>query len=244
MPGERHRKRLRLIRVRADNIQKRYRIRIAVFLLCGFVAVLVLSVTYQAIQTLFRLDDIEQQRDQWQQPEQILQALDLQPGNAVADVGCGSGYFALKLAPVVGSQGKVLAVDIRALPLLFLWTRAALRGHRNLSVVHSKPDDPHLPRSLDAVLISNTYHELAHPLTMNACIFRSLHSGGRLVVVDRGPRHSGMEARQIEMQHHELSLSFASEQIHRSGFDIIQQQDRFIDRIGEEPWWMIVAQKP
>jgi predicted methyltransferase len=123
--------------VPAENIQRRYRFRVALFLLCGFAVVLILGTGYQALQTLVRLDEIEQERDRWQRPAQILQALGVQTGNVVIDLGCGSGYFALKLAPVVGSKGKVLAIDIRELPLLFLWTRAALRGYHNLTVVLS-----------------------------------------------------------------------------------------------------------
>jgi len=88
-------------------------------------------VLYSAIDTLRQLEELESERDQWQRPGEVLQALDLQPGNVVADLGSGAGYFALKLSPIVGKKGQVLAVDIRKLSLSFLWIRALLNRKLN-----------------------------------------------------------------------------------------------------------------
>src|SRR6185295_6794469 len=104
--------------------------------------------------TLNRLDAVESERDQWQRPADVLRALDLRPGNTVVDLGSGAGYFALKLSPVVGERGQVLAVDLRKLSLFFLWTRALLRGQHNVHVIVGKEDNPRLPAgAVDAVLI-------------------------------------------------------------------------------------------
>ena len=70
-----------------DKIQRAYRIRISIFLLCAALIVVGLSTVYQAIQTLNRLEVVEHDRDQWQRPADIMQALDLREGSVVADIG-------------------------------------------------------------------------------------------------------------------------------------------------------------
>jgi len=125
---------------------------------------LLLVVVQQAYQTLSTLTRVERDRDAWQRPEEILQRLHLRPGMTVVDLGSGAGYFALKIAPRVGPAGRVLAVDLRRESLAFLWIRAVEAGDRNLLVIHGDVTDPRLPPGpVDAVLIANTYHELAQP---------------------------------------------------------------------------------
>ncbi len=115
---------------------------------------------YQALTTLNQLDVIEAERDQWQRPSEVIQALDLKDGDSVVDLGCGSGYFSLKLSDPIGRNGKVIAEDIRRLSLTFLWMRTVRKGKHNLSMHLGDLDDPRLrPSSINAVLISNTYHE-------------------------------------------------------------------------------------
>lgn len=163
--------------------------RLALFLICAILIFLAFSTLYSFTSTLNRLDVVESERDQWQRPSEVLRALDLRPGNTVADLGSGAGYFALKLSSAVGKQGRVLAVDLRKLSLFFLWTRALLRGQHNVYVVVGEEDNPRLPTgTVDAVLICNTYHEFNDPKLMLSHTFRALRPGGHLVVVDRAPR--------------------------------------------------------
>jgi ubiquinone/menaquinone biosynthesis C-methylase UbiE len=228
-----------------DKIRRAYRIRIALFLSCALLGVALLSIAYQAVQTLVQLDAVEHERDQWQRPSDVLQWLNVSAGNVVADLGCGSGYFALKLSPIVGPSGRVLALDIRRMSLCFLWIRTVLRHDHNISVTHTQPDNHGLPTgAVDAVLIANTYHELTHPTAILQRIFISLRLDGRLVVLDRGPESAYGEIRGIETHHHALPLDLAEKEIRQSGFEIISQQDHFIDGPGHEPWWLIVARKP
>jgi ubiquinone/menaquinone biosynthesis C-methylase UbiE len=183
------------------------------------------------------LDVVESERDQWQRPAEVLQALDLRPGNVVVDLGSGAGYFALKLSPIVGTEGQVLAVDIRKLSLSFLWIRALLSQKRNIRVVLSDEDDPRLPPgAVDAVLIANTFHELRDPKVMLGHVSRSLRPGGRLVIIDRGPRQRGAHA-------HEMDRAFVETEVQQAGFEIVNSQDHFIDRSGDDPWWLTVARK-
>src|SRR5579864_7869660 len=114
-----------------------HRTRLILFLLIAVVIVSTMYVLYSAIDTLRQLEVVELERDQWQRPAEVLQALDLRPGNVVVDLGSGAGYFALKLSPIVGNGGQVLAVDIRRLPLAFLWVRALTHSPHNFALAPS-----------------------------------------------------------------------------------------------------------
>lgn len=223
-----------------DELQRAYRVRIALFLFGAVLVVLLSSVLFQGIQTLNRLEVVESERDRWQRPSDIIQALDLKDGNSVLDLGSGAGYFTLKLAGAVGEHGRVLAVDIQSLPLLFLRTRAFLRGQYNVSVIRAEPDDPHLSSQIvDAVLLANTYHELTNSRAILTSLSQSLVSGGRLVVVDRGPAMDRRGERE-----HAVSATMVEAEIRQHGFVIVSRQDAFVSPPGDEAWWLIVARKP
>jgi ubiquinone/menaquinone biosynthesis C-methylase UbiE len=229
-----------------DKIQRAYRVRIIIFLIVVVLITVFLGTAYQLIQTLARLEVVEHDRDQWQRPSEILQELDLREGSVVADIGCGVGYFALKLSSRVGQSGEVLAVDIQREPLIFLWIRTWLRHQHNLHVIHGDdPGDPRLSQqAIDAVLIVNTYHEFDQPKRMLDSIIRSLRSHGRLVIADRGPRSKDDNDRELERGHHELSPNLVESDLRQSGFQLVKRQDRFIDRPEDRAWWLIVARKP
>jgi ubiquinone/menaquinone biosynthesis C-methylase UbiE len=214
-----------------------HRVRLVLFLLCSLAVFVTTYVLYSAIDTLRQLKAIESQRDQWQRPSDVLQALDLRPGNVVVDLGSGAGYFALKLSSIVGPQGQVLAVDIRKLSLSFLWIRARLSQKPNIRIVLSVEDNPRLPSgTVDAVLIANTFHELRDPKVILDHVSRSLRAGGRLVVVDRGPGQSFSHA-------HEVDRPIVEAELRQTGFEIVASQDHFVDRPGDDPWWLTVARK-
>lgn len=195
----------------------------------------------QALETLNTLTRVERERDTWQRPEDILRRLDLRPGETVVDLGSGAGYFALKVASRVAPGGLVLAVDLRRQSLTFLWIRARLAGAWNLQVIRGEVDDPRLPAvPVDAVLIANTYHELAAPKAVVKALFTTMRSGGTLVVVDRAAHGQG-EAH----AHHEIAAGDAERTIRQQGFEPVFRDDRFIDRATEEDlWWLIVFRKP
>ncbi len=216
-----------------------------IFLLASIVFFGAMYVLYSGLTTLQELDIVESARDRWQRPSEVLAALNLRDGNVVADVGSGAGYFALKLAQIVGSRGKVLAIDLRRLSLSFLWIRAALRGRHNVQVVVAEPDDPHLPaEAMDAVLIANTYHEFSNADLMLDYIFRCLHSGGRLVIVDRSPTSETTNPDPQTTHIHTIALDTVARDVHRHGFRSTDSDERFINRgAGDESWWLLVAVK-
>lgn len=203
-----------------------------------------MDVGYSALNTLSRLDVVEAQRDQWQRPSDVITALDLKPGATVVDLGCGSGYFTLKLSPRVKPGGRVLAEDIRRLPLAFLWVRTILKSDRNVRIIHGAVSDPRLPiASVNAVLIVNTYHELADPQSILAHVNSALVPGGRLVVVDREPKPQNVGV--TELGDHEVAPARVEDDLKRAGFQLISLRDPFINADPHnETWWMIVARKP
>lgn len=219
--------------------------RLVAGLLVLLAASALVFVVSQALATLDALTRIENERDQWQRPSAVLDALGVTRGSVVADVGAGAGYFALKLGAMVGPNGQVLATDIRRLSLAFLWMRARRSGQWQVHAIHGRVDEPYLPAgAVDAVLIANTFHELSDPPAILAAVFRALKPGGRLVILDRGPRATAdvSDGRSID---HELPLAAAEPQLAQAGFPVVRRDDHFIDIDGEDHvWWLLVAVKP
>jgi len=206
-------------------------------------AAILILVAFQALSsisnTLNRLNVAEAERDRWQRPDDVLRSLGVREGSQVVDLGSGAGYFTLKLAPLAGTRGRVVAVDLRRLSLFFLRLRTFLRGQHNVEIIVGTSRDPHLLAGrADAVLIANTYHEFDDRLLMLDHAFRALRSGGRLVIVDRGPRVTS------EGTGHELPPGQVEAELRQRGFELIDRNDRFIDRPEDEPWWLIVARTP
>ena len=237
-----------------DQIQGAYRVRVVFFFVLVLILIAVLFLVYQLGQTLRELSLAESERDHWQRPDDVIESLNLKDDSVVADLGSGVGYFSLKLAPKVAEHGSVLAEDVLGDSLAFLWVRALLHHQTNIRIIHGKTDDPLLPPAgVDAVLIANSYHEFTKPLAILDHAFRALRSGGRLVVLDRGPRSYNKGPREVQVQQYQIGASIVEGEIGRSGFEIISRDDHFIDRPpserpGDRPddhlWWLIVAQKP
>jgi len=125
------------------------------------------------------------EREEEEHPDKVLDALDLRPGEVVADLGAGSGYFTFRMAPKVGETGKVLAVEIQEAMLNTLRTRAAALKAMNVEVVQGTETDPHLsPSSVNLVLVVDVYHELAYPFEVMTNVRKALKPGGRVVFVE------------------------------------------------------------
>jgi predicted methyltransferase len=227
------------------DAQRTYRVRVALFVAGTVLLLLLLGYLYQGIQTLNALDQIESERDHWQRPSDVIQALNLHAGSVVVDFGSGVGYLALKLSPLVGKSGSVVAEDIRRESLVFLRIRAFLRGLHNVNTIRGEMDDPRLPAGFaDAVLVANTYHELTAPKPILRHLGDSLKPGGRLVIVDHGTRSTGAQSRERQAEQHELRPDLVETEVRSAGFEIISREDRFIDHsVDDHVWWLLVARK-
>lgn len=126
-------------------------------------------------------DDPE--RDAWQKPHQVIEALALKPDAAVADIGSGTGYFSVRLAHFV-PKGRVYGVDIEPDMVKYLADRARREGLRNLTAVRAAPDDAHLPQPVDLVLMVDTYHHIAQPVEYFRKLAGSINPGGRVAIID------------------------------------------------------------
>ena len=124
-------------------------------------------------------------RDAWQKPHEVVAALDLKPGQVVADIGAGSGYFALRFARHVGATGKVLAVDVSRPMLDEIARRAAAASLANVTPVLARPDDPTLPAGgVDLVFTCDTWHHIEDRASYLGKLKQALKPGGRFVIVD------------------------------------------------------------
>jgi len=126
-------------------------------------------------------DDPE--RDAWQKPHQVIQALALQPDASVADIGAGTGYFAARLANML-PQGTVYAIDIEPAMVKYLGERAKREKLANLKPVAGTAGDPRLPAKVDLVLLVDVYHHIEERERYFRALDASLKPGGRVAVVD------------------------------------------------------------
>jgi SAM-dependent methyltransferase len=125
------------------------------------------------------------EREQEENPEAALDALNIKPGMVVADVGAGTGYMSLKLAKRVGASGKVYAEDVQPEMLDKIRANAAKAGLANIETVQGTFTDPKLPKAqMDLVLLVDVYHEFSEPQKMLQGIRDSLKPDGRLVLLE------------------------------------------------------------
>ena len=125
------------------------------------------------------------ERVEQEQPERVLDAMGLRPGDVVADVGCGSGYYARRMARRVQPGGTVYCQDIQPEMLDIMRQRAADEGVTGIEAVLGTTTDPRLPAgAVDWVIIADVYHEMSDPEPMLAGIRRALSPGGRVALVE------------------------------------------------------------
>jgi SAM-dependent methyltransferase len=129
-------------------------------------------------------DDPE--REAWQKPDEVIRTLRLPADATVADIGAGTGYFAVRLARAV-PKGRVFAVDAEPEMVRYLGERAKREGLANLVPVQAGPDDPKLPAPVDVVLLVNTYHHIPARVEYFRRLRASLKQEGRVAIVDYRP---------------------------------------------------------
>jgi arsenite methyltransferase len=124
-------------------------------------------------------------RDAYQKPDEVVATLALKPGETVADIGSGSGYFTLRFAPKVGPGGRVYAVDVDPEMVRHLNRRLRDAGVRNVQTVLADPADPLLPdASVDRFVVVNTWHHVEKQPEYLALMKRMLKPGGQVVMID------------------------------------------------------------
>jgi predicted methyltransferase len=131
-------------------------------------------------------------REAWQKPDEIMDALGIADGSRVADIGAGAGWFTIRLARRVGPNGMVIAQDVQRQMLEAVRRRVAREGLLNVETRLGSDSNPNLPsRSLDAVLVVDVYSEVNDRVTFLRNLSAALKPGGRIGIVNYKPGQGG-----------------------------------------------------
>lgn len=184
------------------------------------------------------------QRERWVRVDDIFAAIQFEPGDTIADIGAGDGFFTLRLSPLLGPTGSVVAVDIDERALGQLERSAERANLTNVQVVRNQPDDPMLrPNSLDGAFIVISYHEFTDHEPMLQGIRQALKPGARLVIVDNVAWDPG-SSRSTQMQRHHIDIGLVESDLETAGFEIVERQVDFVDtEVGgrRRRHWLVVA---
>jgi ubiquinone/menaquinone biosynthesis C-methylase UbiE len=131
-------------------------------------------------------------RDAWQMPEAIMDALGIADGAVVADIGAGGGWFTVRLARRVGPNGIVYAQDLQLPMLEAIRRRVDREGLKNVRTIKGEAGDPRLPvESVDVVLAVDAYHEFSRPVELLRHLAAALKPGGRIGIIEFTKRGGG-----------------------------------------------------
>jgi SAM-dependent methyltransferase len=156
-------------------------------------------------------------RDAWQKPDDVIRALALPPDALVADLGSGTGYFAVRLARAV-PRGHVYGVDVESDMVGYLAERGRREGLANLTSVQAAPNDPRLPRAVDLVLVLDTYHHIAERPSYFRRLRQSLRPGGRVAIIDFRP-----DAPAGPPRHARIPAASAKEEMGLAGYGLVTE---------------------
>jgi ubiquinone/menaquinone biosynthesis C-methylase UbiE len=162
-------------------------------------------------------------REEEQRPAEIFRAMGLKDGDVVADLGCGTGWFARRMARVVAPRGTVYAEDIQPEMLELLKQHVAAEGVKGVVPVLGTETDPKLPAGgLDWILMVDVYHEFQKPAPMLEALRRSLKPTGKVALVEY--RLEGTTASHIRAEHR-MSVEQVLAEWEPAGFQLVRQYD-------------------
>ena len=164
----------------------------------------------------------EADRDRWLQPDRVMQAVGVERGMTVGEIGAGRGYFTVKLARAVGPTGRVLANDIDSRALADLADRCRSEDLNNVDTVLGLGQDPMLPhRSLDMVFMVYAFHDIEDRVALLENLAPSLRTGATVVVLDQDPLVTG--------DRHFLDTDAIIRSFRLAGFERVPVED-FLER--------------
>jgi ubiquinone/menaquinone biosynthesis C-methylase UbiE len=142
--------------------------------------------------------------------------LGIAPGKAVADIGAGSGWFTVRAAKRMSGRGLVYAVDINPEAIRYVDDRARKEQLQNVKTILGQADNPLLPaRSVDAVLLLKTYHEVAQPVALLQNLRAALRPGAKVGVIDRNGNG----------ENHGVGRDVVIREAKQAGYKLIDQYD-------------------
>ncbi len=160
------------------------------------------------------------ERELEEAPSRAIALLDLAPDAVIADIGAGSGYYSVRIAPLV-PQGKVIAVDIQQEMLDFLKAESAKRGVANVQPHLGVIDDMQLPpNTLDAALMVDSYHEFSHPMEMLQSLHKALKPGGKIYLLEYRAEDPRVPIKPL----HKMSEAQARKEFEALGFVFVENK--------------------
>lgn len=167
-------------------------------------------------------------RDVFDHQKEIIAALKLKPGMAVADIGAGTGLFTRQFSPLVGEHGKVFAVDISKEFITHIEQRAKTEQMSNIVGIVCEADSVKLPdNSVDLVFICDTYHHFEFPYKTMRSIHKALKPGGQVVLIDFH-RIEGVSS-EWTLGHVRAGQEVFTREILETGFKQIEEQEELLE---------------
>ena len=155
------------------------------------------------------------ERETEEKPQLVIDALEIKPGQTIADLGAGSGYYSFRIAPLVGPTGKVLAIDIEPTMLDVIAQRASREHVANITTVRSSTRDPNLaPHSVDLLFMVDVYHELEYPYEVMTKVREALKPGGRVALVEYRAEDPEVQIKPV----HKMSEAQVRREMQAAGF--------------------------
>jgi cyclopropane fatty-acyl-phospholipid synthase-like methyltransferase len=165
-------------------------------------------------------------RDAWQQPERVVASLAIRPGDQIADLGSGGGYFTFRLATAVGPEGRVHAVDVDEGMNAYVADEARERGYANVDVVLAAYDDPKIPEpGVDNLFTCNTYHHLEDRTHYFRNAQKYLRSGGRVAIIEYAPKSGWFQ----RLFGHATEEDVIRSEMEAAGYSLLEDHD-FLSR--------------
>lgn len=159
------------------------------------------------------------EREQEEKPDEVIKAMGLSDGDIVADIGCGTGYFARRMAKAVARTGKVYGVEIQPEFLEIMKEKCAAEGIVNVIPVLGNEDDPKLPEGeVDWILLVDVYHEFQRPEPMLAKMLQCLKPDGKVALIEY--RLLGDTAKHIKIEHR-MSVRQVLAEWNPAGFELV-----------------------
>ncbi|MEO0474245.1 MAG: class I SAM-dependent methyltransferase [Bacteroidota bacterium] len=160
------------------------------------------------------------ERDREEKTSLLLDNMELQAGEVVADIGAGSGYFTFRMAPKL-SDGKVLAVDIQQEMLDIMAEKAKQQGISNVELIKGTEKDPRLPQGVvDKVLLVDVYHEFSYPREMMEAIVSSLSADGKVFLIEYRKEDPNVPIK----PHHKMSEAQAVKEMAAVGLQLLENR--------------------
>lgn len=168
-------------------------------------------------------DAWEARANQYQPPEEVMDAIGVKAGMVIAEVGAGRGRYVVRMAARVGKTGKIYANDIDEEKMEYLRLRCERDGIDNVETILGEVNDPLLPEgALDLVYLINTYHDLEEPVELMRNIMPALKPGGLLVVIEHDSEKS-------TSTHHRIEQKVLFDQLERAGYEVVRVET-FLER--------------